>query len=394
MTNNKFQPLANKLRPESFSDFIGQKNIAKANSFLRLSLKKDKIPSLIFWGPPGTGKTTLAFLIAKESKSNFIELSAVSSGLKELREVILRAQQDQRLGTKTILFIDEIHRWNKSQQDALLPHIEKGIIILIGATTENPSFEINSALLSRVQVIVLEALKAKDIKKILNRALKETSLEIDNKVLEKIAHLANGDARQALNILEKLDNSYQKVTDKELKQVLDKPQLFHDKSSDNHYDLISALHKSIRGSDANASVYWLARIIEGGEDPVYVARRLLRFASEDVGLANNSAILLANNVFDACKKIGLPECKVHLSHLVIYLAKSKKSITAYQAYNKAQAEVYQSGNLAVPKHIRNAPTKLMQDLDYGKGYKYSPLEDSSGQTYLPEEIKNKKFLKL
>jgi putative ATPase len=394
MTNNKFQPLANRLRPESFSDFIGQKNIAKANSFLRLSLKKDKIPSLIFWGPPGTGKTTLAFLIAKESKSNFIELSAVSSGLKELREVILRAQQDQRLGTKTILFIDEIHRWNKSQQDALLPHIEKGIIILIGATTENPSFEINSALLSRVQVIVLEALKAKDIKKILNRALKETSLEIDNKVLEKIAHLANGDARQALNILEKLDNSYQKVTDKELKQVLDKPQLFHDKSSDNHYDLISALHKSIRGSDANASVYWLARIIEGGEDPVYVARRLLRFASEDVGLANNSAILLANNVFDACKKIGLPECKVHLSHLVIYLAKSKKSITAYQAYNKAQAEVYQSGNLAVPKHIRNAPTKLMQDLDYGKGYKYSPLEDSSGQTYLPEEIKNKKFLKL
>jgi putative ATPase len=371
---------------------VGQKNIANANSFLRLSLKKDKIPSLIFWGPPGSGKTTLAFLIAKESKSNFIELSAVSSGLKELREVILRAQQDQRLGTKTILFIDEIHRWNKSQQDALLPHIEKGTIILIGATTENPSFEINSALLSRVQVIVLEALEAKDIKKILNRALQETSLEIDNKVLEKIAHLADGDARQALNILEKLDNSYKKVGEKELKQVLDKPQLFHDKSADNHYNLISALHKSIRGSDADASVYWLARIIEGGEDPVYVARRLLRFASEDVGLANNSALLLANNVFDACKKIGLPECKVHLSHLVIYLAKSKKSITAYQAYNRAQAEVYQSGNLAVPKHIRNAPTKLMQDLGYGKGYKYSPLEDSSGQTYLPEKIKNKKFL--
>jgi putative ATPase len=392
MINNNFQPLANRLRPKSFSDFVGQKNIANANSFLRLSLKKDKIPSLIFWGPPGSGKTTLAFLIAKESKSNFIELSAVSSGLKELREVILRAQQDQRLGTKTILFIDEIHRWNKSQQDALLPHIEKGTIILIGATTENPSFEINSALLSRVQVIVLEALEAKDIKKILNRALQETSLEIDNKVLEKIAHLADGDARQALNILEKLDNSYKKVGEKELKQVLDKPQLFHDKSADNHYNLISALHKSIRGSDADASVYWLARIIEGGEDPVYVARRLLRFASEDVGLANNSALLLANNVFDACKKIGLPECKVHLSHLVIYLAKSKKSITAYQAYNRAQAEVYQSGNLAVPKHIRNAPTKLMQDLGYGKGYKYSPLEDSSGQTYLPEKIKNKKFL--
>ncbi|MFP4514500.1 MAG: replication-associated recombination protein A [Parcubacteria group bacterium] len=392
MINNKFQPLANRLRPETFSDFVGQKNIAKANSFLRLSLKKDKIPSLIFWGPPGSGKTTLAFLIAKESKSNFIELSAVSSGLKDLREVITRAQADQRLGAKTIVFIDEIHRWNKSQQDALLPHIERGTIILIGATTENPSFEINSALLSRVQVVVLESLEKKDIEKILTRALTETSLEIDNKVLKKIAHLANGDARQALNILEKLDNSYKKVTEKELEQVLDKPQLLHDKAADNHYNLISALHKSIRGSDADASVYWLARIIEGGEDPVYVARRLLRFASEDIGLANNSALLLANNVFDACKKIGLPECKVHLAHLVIYLAKSKKSITAYQAYNKAQAEVYDSGNLAVPKHIRNAPTDLMKKLDYGKGYKYSPLEDSTDQEYLPEKIKGKKFL--
>ncbi|HKK54401.1 MAG TPA: replication-associated recombination protein A [Patescibacteria group bacterium] len=392
MINNKFQPLANRLRPETFSDFVGQKNIAKANSFLRLSLKKDKIPSLIFWGPPGSGKTTLAFLIAKESKSNFIELSAVSSGLKDLREVITRAQEDQRLGTKTILFIDEIHRWNKSQQDALLPHIEKGTVILIGATTENPSFEINSALLSRAQVLVLEALENKDIEKILNRALKETNLKIEIKVLKKIASLADGDARQALNILEKLDNSYKKVGEKELKEILDKPQLFHDKGADSHYNLISALHKSIRGSDADASVYWLARIIEGGEDPIYVARRLLRFASEDVGLANNSALLLANNVFDACKKIGLPECKVHLAQLVIYLAKSKKNITAYQAYNKAQAEVYKSGNLAVPKHIRNAPTDLMKELDYGKGYKYSPLEDSSDQEYLPEKIKDKKFL--
>ena len=392
MINNKFQPLANRLRPETFSDFVGQKNIAKANSFLRLSLKKDKIPSLIFWGPPGSGKTTLAFLIAKESKSNFIELSAVSSGLKDLREVITRAQEDQRLGTKTILFIDEIHRWNKSQQDALLPHIEKGTIILIGATTENPSFEINSALLSRAQVIVLEALENKDIEKILNRALKEINLKIEIKVLKKIASLADGDARQALNILEKLDNSYKKVGEKELKEILDKPQLFHDKGADSHYNLISALHKSMRGSDADASVYWLARIIEGGEDPIYVARRLLRFASEDVGLANNSALLLANNVFDACKKIGLPECKVHLAQLVIYLAKSKKNIIAYQAYNKAQAEVYKSGNLAVPKHIRNAPTDLMKELDYGKGYKYSPLEDSSDQEYLPEKIKDKKFL--
>ncbi len=392
MINNKFQPLANRLRPETFSDFVGQKNIAKANSFLRLSLKKDKIPSLIFWGPPGSGKTTLAFLIAKESKSNFIELSAVSSGLKDLREVITRAQEDQRLGTKTILFIDEIHRWNKSQQDALLPHIEKGTVILIGATTENPSFEINSALLSRAQVIVLEALENKDIEKILNRALKEINLKIEIKVLKKIASLADGDARQALNILEKLDNSYKKVGEKELKEILDKPQLFHDKGADSHYNLISALHKSMRGSDADASVYWLARIIEGGEDPIYVARRLLRFASEDVGLANNSALLLANNVFDACKKIGLPECKVHLAQLVIYLAKSKKNITAYQAYNKAQAEVYKSGNLAVPKHIRNAPTDLMKELDYGKGYKYSPLEDSSDQEYLPEKIKDKKFL--
>jgi len=392
MINNKFQPLANRLRPETFSDFVGQKNIAKANSFLRLSLKKDKIPSLIFWGPPGSGKTTLAFLIAKESKSNFIEFSAVSSGLKDLREVITRAQEDQRLGTKTILFIDEIHRWNKSQQDALLPHIEKGTIILIGATTENPSFEINSALLSRAQVIVLEALENKDIEKILNRALKEINLKIEIKVLKKIASLADGDARQALNILEKLDNSYKKVGEKELKEILDKPQLFHDKGADSHYNLISALHKSIRGSDADASVYWLARIIEGGEDPIYVARRLLRFASEDVGLANNSALLLANNVFDACKKIGLPECKVHLAQLVIYLAKSKKNIIAYQAYNKAQAEVYKSGNLAVPKHIRNAPTDLMKELDYGKGYKYSPLEDSSDQEYLPEKIKDKKFL--
>jgi len=392
INNNKFQPLANRLRPEKFSDFFGQKSIAKVNSFLRLSIKKDKIPSLIFWGPPGSGKTTLSFLIAKESKSNFVEISAVSSGLKDLREIISRAQEDQRLGVKTILFIDEIHRWNKSQQDALLPHIEKGTIILIGATTENPSFEINSALLSRVQVVVLEALETKDIEKILRRALKETSLEIDNETLQKIAILTGGDARQALNILENLDNSYKKAGNEELKEVLDKPQLFHDKGADSHYNLISALHKSIRGSDADASVYWLARIIEGGEDPIYVARRLLRFASEDVGLANNSALLLANNVFDACKKIGLPECKVHLAQLVIYLAKSKKSITAYEAYNRAQAEVYVTGNLSVPKHLRNASTKLMKELDYGKNYKYSPLEDSSDQKYLPDKIKNKKFL--
>ncbi len=390
--NNKFQPLANKLRPQSFKDFVGQKNISKANSFLRLSLKKDQLPSLIFWGPPGSGKTTLAFLIAKESKSNFVELSAVSSGLKDLRAVITRAQEDQRLGSKTILFIDEIHRWNKSQQDALLPHIERGTIILIGATTENPSFEINSALLSRAQVIVLESLDSKDIEKIINRAIVDLNVKIENKIISKIASLANGDARQALNILEKLNNSYKKVGEKQLKEVLDRPQLFHDKGSDEHYNLISALHKSMRGGDADASVYWLARLLEGGEDPIYIARRLVRFASEDVGLANNTALLLANNVFDACKKIGLPECKVHLSQAVIYLAKSKKSIIAYSAYNKAQKEVYSFGNLPVPKHIRNASSKLMKDLDYGKGYKYSPAEDDSGQTYLPKKLVNKKFL--
>ena len=385
-------PLATYLRPRDLAEFVGQKKIISENAWLYQAIKNDKVPSLIFWGPPGSGKTTLAFIISKETKSEFIEFSATSNGVKDLKKVIDRAQESRRLGIKTLLFIDEIHRWNKAQQDALLPQVENGAIILIGATTENPSFAVNSALLSRSKVIVLEALEGGDLEKIIERAVKELKIKISAEVRGLIAQLANGDARKALNLLESAIEQGGKITPQLIKEIINKPNLLYDKSGEEHYNLISALHKSMRGGEANATIYYLVRMIEAGEDPLYIARRLIRFASEDIGLANNSALMLATATYEACARTGLPECGVNLAHCAIYLAKSPKNIAVYSAYNKARQEIEESGNLPVPLHLRNAPTKLMKDLDYGRDYKYPPLEDASGQEYLPDKIKHKKFI--
>ena len=392
-------PLADRIRPQELADFFGQEKLVGEGSFLRKAIETDTVPSLIFWGPPGSGKTTLAAIIAKLTKSDFVTLSAVTSGKKDLLAVLERAKENQRLETKTILFVDEIHRWNKAQQDALLPHVEKGIITLIGATTENPSFEVIGALLSRSRVFVLEKLEPVHIIKIIEHALSDkkfglgnSKVTMDKKTRMLLANLANGDARMALNTLEACAAQSQKITPELIKNYLQKSHLLYDKTGEEHYNIISALHKSMRGGDANAALYWLARMLEGGEDPLYVARRLVRFASEDIGLANNTALVLADTVFDACHKLGMPECAVHLAQCVIYLAQSKKSVSAYLAYGRAQKDVEKFGNLPVPLHIRNAPTKLMKDLDYGKGYKYTPLEDSSDQQYLPDELRGKKYL--
>jgi len=396
---NNSAPLADRMRPDVLEDFFGQKELVGQDSFLREAIKNDRVPSLIFWGPPGSGKTTLAHIIAKETKSEFIQLSAVVSGKKELKEIIERAKIDKNFRKKTILFIDEIHRWNKAQQDALLPYVEQGLITLIGATTENPSFEVISALLSRARVFVLKRLGKKSIGKIIQRALKDKErglgkkkLKISQDTIELIARMANGDARMALNTLEASATQSDKITSDLVKQVLQKTHLMYDKGGEEHYNIISALHKSMRGGDPNASVYWLARMLEGGEDPIYIARRLVRFASEDIGLVNNTALLLANATFEACQKLGMPECNVHLAQCVIYLAKSKKDISAYQAYQRAKKDVLEFGNLPVPLNIRNAPTKLMKNLGYGKNYKYTPLEDSSDQEYFPKELKGRKYL--
>ncbi len=385
-------PLAEKLRPGTLKEFVGQEKVISKESWLFKAITSDNVPSLIFWGPPGSGKTTLAFIIAKETKADFIELSATSSGVADLKQVVTRAEENRRLGQKTYLFIDEIHRWNKTQQDALLPHVERGSLVLIGATTENPSFALRGALLSRLKLIVLEMLSEDDLKKIVKQAAKTLATKISSKDISLIARLANGDARRALGILESAHSFGDEISSTLIKQIGNKPNLLYDRDGEEHYNLISALHKSMRGNNPDAAVYYLARMIEAGEDPLYIARRLIRFASEDIGLANNSALLLANASYEAVLKIGLPEAGVNLAHCVIYLAKSKKNISAYQAYNKAKAEIELSGNLAIPLHLRNAPTKMMKELDYGKDYKYTPLEDDSEQSYLPEKIKHKKFL--
>lgn len=389
-------PLADHLRPDNLDDFFGQEKLVGKKSYLRQAIEKDQIPSMILWGPPGSGKTTLAHIIAKLTKSEFIKLSAVSSGKKQLLEIIELAKNNKLKLVRTILFIDEIHRWNKAQQDALLPCVENGTITLIGATTENPSFEVNSALVSRSRVFVLEKLEPNDLEKIIRRALEKIKtnkkISIDDKTIKLLSNLANGDARMALNTLEAATSQKNKIDSKLIREVLQKSHLMYDKTGEEHCNIISALHKSMRGGNADASLYWLARMIEGGEDPLYIARRLVRFASEDIGLANNTALILANAVFDSCHKLGFPECNVHLAQCVIYLAKSKKSVAAYFGYNKASRDVERFGNLPVPLHLRNAPTKLMQELDYGKDYKYTPLEDSSDQEYLPKELKNRKYL--
>ena len=388
------KPLADRLRPLKLEDFLGQEEIVGENKLLREAIENDNIPSMIFWGPPGTGKTTLALIIAQKTNSEFIKISAVSSGLKDLREIIEKAEINHRLGKKTILFIDEIHRWNKTQQDALLPHIESGLIILIGATTENPSFEVQGALLSRVRVFVFKQLDDKSMEKIIKRGMKSISVRANKKSIDFLISISNGDARVALNILEYASFQSKEIDIDIIKEAAQKTSLVYDKNGEEHYNIISALHKSMRGSDANASLYWLARLVEGGEDPLYIARRIIRFAAEDIGLANSRALDLAVNVYNACHYIGYPECDVVLAEAVVYMAKSKKSNELYVAYNKAKEDIEKTGNLGVPLHLRNATTKLMDEIGYGKGYKYSPdYKYEENQEYMPEKLKNRKYFK-
>ncbi|MFA5087169.1 MAG: replication-associated recombination protein A [Candidatus Paceibacterota bacterium] len=394
-------PLADRMRPEILDDFFGQEEIVGESKLLREAIKSDTIPSMIFWGPPGTGKTTLAMIIAKQTKSDFIRISAVSSGLKDLREIITRAKSNNLASRKTILFVDEIHRWNKTQQDGLLPHIESGLITLIGATTENPSFEVRSALLSRCRVFVFKQLEAGDIKKLIKKAIKDKKrglgnlkIKINDKEIGVISRISNGDARIALNILEYATMaSGGNVTLKVIEEASQKINLLYDREGEEHYNIISALHKSMRGSDADAALYWLARMVEGGEDPLYIARRIVRFASEDIGLANSRALEQAVAAYNACHFIGYPECNVILAQAVVYMAKCKKSNELYLAYGKAADDVRKHGNLPVPLHIRNAPTKLMQQLGYGKDYKYSPsFGYKEKQEYFPDKLKGRKYI--
>ena len=403
MKNNKkfTNPLADRMRPEKLEDFLGQEEILGKGKLLSKAIELDQLPSMIFWGPPGSGKTTLAYIIAKKTKSDFKKISAVNSGLEEFKEIIELAKQNERFGKRTILFIDEIHRWNKKQQDALLPEVEKGLVVLIGATTENPSFEVIGALLSRCRVFVLRQLNKENLIKIINNAVKNKEkglgylkLKIDKKVIEVLAQMSNGDARTALNVLEYAASLSKNITLDIIKEAFQKSHLLYDKDGEEHYNIISALHKSMRGSDANAAIYWLVRMLEGGEDPLYIARRLIRFASEDIGLANSRALEQATAAYNACHYIGMPECGVILAQVVVYMAKCKKSNDLYIAYENAMKDVKEHGNLPVPLHIRNAPTKLMKDLGYGKNYKYSPNYDyKEKQEYFPEKLKNRKYLK-
>jgi len=396
-------PLADRMRPESLNDFFGQEEIVGKGKLLRQAIQSDKTPSMIFWGPPGSGKTTLAFIIAKQTKSVFRQMSAASCGLEDLRKIIKEAKENQRLGQRTIFFLDEIHRWNKKQQDALLPFVEKGLITLIGATTENPSFEVRGALLSRCQVFVLKQLDKIHISKIINKALKDKkkgfgklSIKMNKKVIDIASQMSNGDARKALNAIEYavFTSNKKNITLDIIKEAFQKSYLLYDKDGEEHYNIISALHKSMRGSDVNASLYCLARMIEAGEDPLYIARRLVRFASEDIGLANSRALEQAVAAYQACHFIGLPECNLALAQAVVYMAKCKKSNALYAAYNNVVEDIKKHGNLAVPLHIRNAPTELMKDLNYGKGYKYSPDHNyNEKQNYMPEKLKRKKYLK-
>lgn len=456
-------PLAERMRPLDFDGFFGQADIVGQGKILRRLIESDDLTSLIFWGPPGVGKTTLAKIIAAKTKSYFIQLSAVMSGKDELREAVAIAKEKkEKENLRTILFIDEIHRWNKAQQDALLPYVEQGEIILIGATTENPSFEIIRALLSRSRVFVLKSLGEEDLVQVIKRALdnKERGLgnikiKIDDEVIKSIVFFSGGDARTALNILElavktspqsspsqgeegkkgktspqslptgqagspsqgeeeELSPPYEggagggqspsplkgegrgevDITKEIVKEAAQKVNVVFDKQGEEFYNLISALHKSMRGSDPDAAIYWLARMLQGGADPLYVARRVVRFASEDIGMANGEALIQANAAYDACHRLGMPECGVHLAQAVVYCAKSTKSNLLYVAYEKAMKDAENTSHLGVPLHLRNAVTDFMKDIGYGDGYKYNPdFTEPVDQEYLPEELKGKKYLR-
>lgn len=377
----KQEPLASRMRPQTLDQIVGQQHLLGANQMLRRLIDADRVPSMILWGSPGVGKTTLARVIARHTKSEFISFSAVTSGIKEIKEIMAQAQQNADYGQRTLVFVDEIHRFNKAQQDAFLPYVENGSIVLIGATTENPSFEINSALLSRCRVFVLQPLSTDDLQKMLQRAAQtgfSRPIQIDDRLLKQVAIFADGDARTALNTLEMLvdngtldENGRFTAADNLLEQLLGHKTLKYDKKGEEHYNLISALHKSMRNSDVDAAIYWLTRMLDGGEDPLYIARRLVRFASEDVGLADTNALNVAVNVYQACQFLGMPECNVHLTECVIYLATTPKSNAVYEATQKVVDDVKNTANEPVPLQIRNGTTKLMQELGYGKDYQYA-----------------------
>ncbi len=402
------EPLASRMRPKDLSEFVGQTHLIGEGKLLRKMIETDNISSMIFWGPPGVGKTTLARIIAHETKSQFITFSAVTSGIKEIKKVMEDAEKNKRLGIKTIVFVDEIHRFNKAQQDAFLPFVEKGSIILIGATTENPSFEINNALLSRCRVFVLKELSTNDIITLLKRAIQDErgfgkeKIDISDENLNIIADFANGDARSALTTLDMIITNASadkdgtiKITKETIENCITKKTLLYDKNGEEHYNIISALHKSMRNSDPDAAVYWLARMLEAGEDPIYIARRITRFASEDIGLADTNALNVAINVYHACHFIGMPECNVHLAEAVIYMSLAPKSNACDVAYHLAASDAKNTIAEPVPLIIRNAPTKLMKNLNYGKGYQYAhdTKEKLTTMQCLPPSLKDKEYYK-
>ena len=403
--NRSMTPLASRVRPDSLEEFVGQEHLLGRGKILRQLIEQDHISSMIFWGPPGVGKTTLASIIAGRTQSEFINFSAVTSGIKEIKEVMKRAEQSRRVGLRTVLFVDEIHRFNKAQQDAFLPFVERGSVILIGATTENPSFEVNGALLSRCKVFVLQPLKTEELCGLLRRALADErgfggqNVEIGDDLVEAIAAFANGDARSALSTLEmavlngETDGDRTIVTRETVEQCTSKKSLLYDKKGEEHYNLISALHKSMRNSDPDAAVYWLARMLEAGEDPLYVARRVTRFASEDVGLADPRALEIAVAAYQACHFIGMPECSVHLTEAVVYLSMAPKSNALYTAYESAKKDALTMLAEPVPLVIRNAPTKLMKELEYGKGYRYAHdyADKLTDMQCLPDSLEGREY---
>ena len=398
-------PLASRLRPSGLEEFVGQKHLLGEGKVLRRIIDQDMVCSMIFWGPPGVGKTTLARIIANRTRASFVDFSAVTSGIKEIKEVMAQAERDRHIGLRTLVFVDEIHRFNKAQQDAFLPYVEKGSIILIGATTENPSFEINAALLSRCKVFVLQALQSDDLVMLLHHALTsplglgDQRIGITEDMLRMIAQFANGDARTALNTLEmavlngEISAEETTVTAEVLEQCISRKSLLSDKNGEEHYNLISALHKSMRNSDPDAALYWLARMLEAGEDPLYVARRLIRFASEDIGMADSQALTLAVSAYQACHFNGMPECNVNLAHTVIYLSMAPKSNSAYAGYEHCKEDALHTLAEPVPLVIRNAPTGLMKELHYGEGYQYAhQTEDKiAAMQCMPDSLKDRRY---
>jgi putative ATPase len=388
-------PLADEIRPDSLDEFIGQEKLVGEDGPIRKLIQADNLTSMIFWGPPGSGKTTLAKIIAAKISAEFMEISAVIDGKDKLKQIIKAAEMNREYNKRTILFIDEIHRWNKAQQDGLLPYVESGVITLIGATTENPSFTVISPLLSRSRVFVFTSHTPEEIERALTRAAKKLKVEIKSDAISLIAENSNGDIRYALNTIELAAQLSENAStiDAETAQSALQKYLRHDRNGENHYNLISAVHKSLRSSNPSAAVYWVMRMLQAGDDPLYVARRLLRFASEDIGNANANALLLANTVYDTCHKLGMPECDTALVQLAEYLAKSPKNNSAYVAAKEVKQDIERYGNLEVPLHLRNAPTQLMKELDYGKGYEYDhdlPTKESAQQC-LPDKLKNRDY---